>query len=77
MPHGQDDQDPVFGMMERASDLLEMMHADVFGPMSVVACGGYCYFPTFTDDLSRYGDIYLMKHKSETFEKFKQIQSEV
>ena len=45
--------------------------------MSIVVCGGYRYFPTFTDDLSRYGYIYLMKHKSETFEKFKQNQSEL
>ena len=45
--------------------------------MSVNACGGYRYFLTFTDDLSRYGYIYLMKHKSETFEKFKEFQSEV
>ena len=37
----------------------------------------YCYFLTFTNDLSRYGYIYLMKHKSETFEKFKEFQSEV
>ncbi|KAK1684531.1 hypothetical protein QYE76_045379 [Lolium multiflorum] len=29
------------------------------------------------DDLSRYGYIYFMKHKSETFEKFKEFQSEV
>jgi hypothetical protein len=66
-----------YGLMERASDLLEMIHVDVCGPMSVEACGGYHYFLTFTDDLSRYGYIYLMKHKSETFEKFKQNQSEV
>src|SRR6266516_2881379 len=45
--------------------------------MSVGARGGYCYFLTFTDDLSRYGYIYLMKHKSETFQKFKEFQSEV
>ena len=45
--------------------------------MSVEAYGGYHYFLTFTDDLSRYGYIYLMKHKSETFEKFKEFQSEV
>ena len=45
--------------------------------MSVKARGGYRYFLTFTDDLSRYGYIYLMKHKSETFEKFKEFQSEV
>jgi transposase InsO family protein len=31
----------------------------------------------FTDDLSRYGYVYLMKHKSETFEKFEEFQSEV
>ena len=47
------------------------------GQMSVDACSGYCYFLTFTDELSRYGHVYLMKHKSETFEKFKQFQSEV
>ena len=45
--------------------------------MSVDARGKYRYFLTFTDDLSRYGYIYLMKHKSETFEKFKEFQSEV
>ena len=45
--------------------------------MSVEAHDGYHYFLTFTDDLSRYGYIYLMKHMSETFEKFKEFQSEV
>ena len=35
------------------------------------------FFLTFTDDLSRYGYIYLMKQKSETFEKFKEFQSKV
>ena len=68
---------PFSGTMERATDLLEIIHTDVCGPMSVEARGGYHYFLTFTDDLSRYGYIYLMKHKSETFEKFKEFQSEV
>jgi hypothetical protein len=68
---------PFSGSMERATDLLEIIHTDVCGPMSVPARGGYRYFVTFTDDLSRYGYIYLMKHKSETFEKFKEFQSEV
>ena len=45
--------------------------------MSVEARGGYRYFLTFTDDLSRYGYIYLMKHKFETSENFKEFQSEV
>ena len=63
--------------MERATDLLEIIHTDVCGPMSVEARGEYRHFLTLTDDLSRYGYIYLMKHKSETFEKFKEFQSEV
>ena len=68
---------PFSRTMERATDLLEIIDTDVCGPMSVEARGRYHYFLTFTDDLSRYGYIYLMKHKSEIFEKFKEFQSEV
>ena len=68
---------PFSGSMERANDLLEIIHTDVCDPMSVDARGKYRYFLTFTDDLSRYGYVYLIKHKSETFEKFKEFHSEV
>ena len=68
---------PFYETIERATDLLEIIHIDVCSPMSVEARGGYHYFLTLTADLSMYGYIYLMKHKSETFEKFKEIQSEV
>ena len=63
--------------MELNSNLLEILHTDVCGPMSVGARGGYHYFLTFTDDLRRYEYIYLMKQKSETFEKFNEFQSKV
>ena len=68
---------PFSGTMERVTDLLEIIHTDVCGLMNIEACSRYHYFLTFTDDLSRYGYIYLMKHKSETFEKFKEFQNEV
>ena len=45
--------------------------------MSIQARGGYEYFITFTDDYSRFGYVYLMKRKSETFEKFKEFRAEV
>ena len=64
---------PFSGTMERATNFLEIIHTDVCNLMSVEARGGYCYFLTFTDDLSRYGYIYLMKYKSETFEKVQRI----
>ncbi|KAJ9536778.1 hypothetical protein OSB04_un000002 [Centaurea solstitialis] len=62
---------------ERASDLLEIVHTDVCGPFSHEARGGYRYFITFTDDFSRYGYVYLMRHKSKSFEKFREYQNEV
>ena len=64
---------PFSGTMKRASNLLEIIHADVCDPMRIKACGGYRYFLIFTHDLSRYGYIYSMKQKSEAFEKFKAI----
>ena len=52
---------PFSGTMERATDLLEIIHTDVCGPMNIEARSRYHYFLTFTDDLSRYGYIYLIK----------------
>jgi hypothetical protein len=57
--------------------LLELINTDVCGRMSTMARGGIQYFLTFTDDLSRYGYVYLMKHKSETFEKFKEFKNAI
>ncbi|KAK8506959.1 hypothetical protein V6N12_009270 [Hibiscus sabdariffa] len=68
---------PFSGKGERASDLLGLIHSDVCGPMDTQARGGFQYFITFTDDFSRYGYIYLMRHKSEALKKFKKFKSEV
>ena len=62
---------------ERASDVLGLIHIDVCGSMSTCARGGYSYFITFTDNLSRYGYVYLMKYKFESFEIFKRFHNEV
>ena len=70
---GKTTKTPFSGTMEQETDLLEIIHTDVCDPMSVEARGGYRYFLTFTDDLRRYGYIYLMKHKSKTIEKFKEF----
>ena len=45
--------------------------------MTVSARGGYMYFITFIDDLSRYGYVFLMRHKFELFEVFKRYHDEV
>ena len=70
---GKMTKSPFTGKGERATELLGLVHTDVCGPMSTSARGGYFYFITFTDDLSRYGYVYLMKHKSDSFEMFKRF----
>ncbi|KAL0561491.1 hypothetical protein IC582_001919 [Cucumis melo] len=68
---------PFTGKGHRAKEPLELVHSDLCGPMNVKARGGFEYFITFTDDYSRYGYVYLMQHKSEALEKFKEYKAEV
>ena len=65
------------GHSERANDLLGLIHLDVCGLLSSNARVDFQYFITFIDDFSRYSYVYLMKHKSESFEKFKIFKNEV
>ena len=68
---------PFKNRIERASDLLGLIHTDVCGPLRHVSRRGASYFVTFTDDYSRYGYAYLLKHKHEVFETFKVFKAEV
>lgn len=58
---------PFSGVGERAKDLLGLVHSDVCGPFRTMTRNGDSYFVTFTDDYSRYGYVYLLKHKHEVF----------
>nr|GEY74369.1 hypothetical protein [Tanacetum cinerariifolium] len=68
---------PYSHQVERAKDLLGLIHTDVCGPFRIVSRQGANYFVTFIDDFSRYGYVYLLKHKHEVFETFKVFQKEV
>ncbi|GJT89407.1 retrotransposon protein, putative, ty1-copia subclass [Tanacetum coccineum] len=68
---------PYTHQVERAKDLLGLIHTDVCGPFKITSRQGASYFVTFTDDFSRYGYVYLLKHKHEVFETFKVFQKEV
>ena len=62
---------------QRAKELLELVHTDVCGPINIQARGGYEYFVTFVDDYSRFGYVYLMHRKSDTFDFFREFKTEV
>ncbi|GJZ81657.1 retrotransposon protein, putative, ty1-copia subclass [Tanacetum coccineum] len=58
----------------RAKDPLGVTHTHVCGPLRHVSKQGASCFITFTDDYSRYGYVYLLKHKHEVFETFKSLK---
>ena len=74
---GKMTKSPFTGTCERGEGLLDLVHTDVCGPFRSATKDGKHYYVTFTDDFSRYGYVYLIKHKSDIFEVFKRFQNEV
>lgn len=60
---------PSKAQRNHATIQLELEYTDVCRLMSLQAKGGNEYFITF-NDYSRYGDVYLMRHKFKAFQKF-------
>jgi len=65
-----------FPKVERSTEPLAIIHSDICGEMSIPTKGQKVYFSTFID-YSRYGYVYLLKHKSEGFDAFKIFKTEV
>ncbi|GAU49921.1 hypothetical protein TSUD_180390 [Trifolium subterraneum] len=59
----------------RSSEVLNVMHSDICGPIDVLSTGGNKYFITFVDEYSRMIWLYHIKAKSEAFEVFKRFKT--
>ena len=60
----------------RRTELLELIHSDVHGPLPVESrTGHYKYWVTFTDDASRFWAVIPLQKKSDTFAAFKQFKA--
>ena len=57
----------------RATEVLELLHTDVIGPMQTPSIGGAKYIVTFIDDMSRFVWVRFITHKSEVLKKFKAL----
>ena len=55
--------------------MLEIIHSHIYGPFKEMDRGGFFYFITFIDVLLRYGHLFLMKNKIDSFEKFKEFKA--
>lgn len=63
------------GLLTREKAPLELIHADLVGPMKTPIIGGNLYFFLLTDDYSRYSWIYFLQKKSEALQNFKVFKS--
>ena len=68
--HGKQNQVSFQHIGMRATEVLDLIHSDVFGPTSTPSIGGSRYYVSFIDDFSIYSWIYFIKSKSDVFEKF-------
>ena len=55
---------------QKYKGILDLVHSDVCGPMSVQYFSGYSYCVIFIDEYSRKTWIYFLKAKSEVFDRF-------
>ena len=61
----------------RRTQLLEIIHTDIYGPFDVPSFGGENYFIRFIDDFSRYGYVYLLHERSQSVASLKVFINEV
>lgn len=59
----------------RATGLLDLVHSDVCGPVSISSLGGARYFITFIDDFLRYGWVHIIQKKSKAFHVFHEFKA--
>jgi hypothetical protein len=57
--------------------LLELIHADICGPMKTISFSGARYFLLFVDDFSRKMWVYFLSKKSYAFSKFQEFKAMV
>lgn len=75
---GKQHRDPIPRKSKwRATERLELVHADICGPIAPTSTSGERYFLSFIDDASRKIWAYLLTDKSEAFMKFKYFKSMV
>jgi hypothetical protein len=59
----------------RAKRILQLVHNDVFGPVSVPSLGRFVYYVSYIDDFSGSTWIYFFVKKYEVFDKFKKYKA--
>ena len=72
---GKHSKQPFHDSHSRAHRKLELIHSDLCGPMPLSSTNGNKYLMTFIYDYTRMCWVYLLKNKSDAFQKFKNFHA--
>ncbi|GFV41423.1 retrovirus-related Pol polyprotein from transposon TNT 1-94 [Trichonephila clavipes] len=61
--------------INQSSQILELLHADLCGPINIESYGGAKYFMVIVDDFSGMYFTYFLKNKYEVFDIFSQFKA--
>lgn len=62
---------------DRTSEVLEIVHTDLCGPMRTDSLGRHRYFVVFIDDYSRWTQVYFLRSKTDMLTVFKEFKVDV
>jgi hypothetical protein len=68
-------QKPFPSSEHSSKGVLDLIHSDICGSMSVESVSGFKYFVLFIDDYSRNTRIYFLKIKDEVFGRFQEFRA--
>lgn len=74
---GKNIRGPFPSSDNRSKGILDLIHLDVCGPMSVESISGCLYYLIFIDDYSLKTWIFPLKTKGEVFNKFQEFKAQV
>jgi hypothetical protein len=73
--YGKQNQVRFPSSAKRAEGILQLVHSDVFGSVSVPSLGKSVYYVSFIDDFLRNTWIYILRKKFEVFDRFKEFKA--
>ena len=59
----------------RTTNICDLIHSDLHGPLPIQSREGYRYWVTFIDDMSRFMAVVPLRNKFEVFNAFKRFQA--
>ena len=70
---GKSTRQPFSSAQDKSTQILDIVHSDLAGPMQTNSLQGSSYFATFIDDYSRHAVVYYLRTKDQYVQALKKF----